>query len=61
MKKIFYFAWRVKMKKEYERAEIVVILTDSRDDIITTSGPTDSGNVNAPIGGGGGHKPGGWT
>ena len=49
------------MKKEYERAEIVVILTDSRDDIITTSGPTDSGNVNAPIGGGGGHKPGGWT
>lgn len=44
------------MKKEYERAEIVVILTDSRDDIITTSGPTE----NKPIGGGG-NDLGGWT
>ena len=42
------------MKKEYERAEIEIILTDDGDDIITTSGP--KGSI-----GGDGEDVGGWT
>ena len=42
------------MKKEYERAESELILTDRGDDIITTSGPT------GPIGDEG-KDSGGWT
>ena len=44
------------MKKEYESAQIKLIMTDEKNDVVTTSGPKGSGAI-----GGAGTDKGGWT